>query len=152
MWSFFWFVTWLLLKPKQPHISPNGEAISALTSLCLYRQIEKNVHYWFVVISKGGSRSVGWADLKIVVFLFWVSLFSGGIPPSNLCTSPWSLQGILQEPLGEDGPPGGPAVLSHFQHTGHFPNAHEGGHPQAPHCCGHPQHLPVPLPAWLGPW
>ena len=58
-----------------------------------------------------------------------------------------SLQGILQEPLGEDGSPGGPAVLSHLHHTAHFPNAHKGGHPQAPRGGGHPQHLPVPLPA-----
>lgn len=62
------------------------------------------------------------------------------------------LQGILQEPLGEDGSPSGPAVLSHLRHTGHFPDAHKGGHPQAPCGCGHPQHLPIPLPAWLGAW
>lgn len=63
-----------------------------------------------------------------------------------------SFQGIFQEPLGEDRPPGGPAVLSHLQHTGHFPDAHKGGHPQAPCCRGHPQHLPVPLPAGFGAW
>ena len=57
------------------------------------------------------------------------------------------LQGILQEPLGEDGTPSGPAVLSHLQHTGHFPDALKGGHPQAPCGGGHSQHLPIPLPA-----
>lgn len=62
------------------------------------------------------------------------------------------LQGVLQEPLGEDGPPSGSAVLSHLQHTNHFPDAHKGGYPQAPCGGGHPQHLPVPLSAGLGAW
>lgn len=61
-----------------------------------------------------------------------------------------SLKGVLQEPLGEDGSPGGPTVLSHLQHTRQFQDAHKGGHPQAPRGGGHTQHLPIPLPARLG--
>lgn len=57
------------------------------------------------------------------------------------------VQGLLQEPLGEDGTPCGAAVLPDLWSILHLPDAHATGCRAPPCGCGHTQHIPVPLPA-----
>lgn len=60
------------------------------------------------------------------------------------------VQGLLQEPLGEDCPPAGAAVLPDLRSALHLPDAHAAGRGAPPCGRGHAQHIPVPLPTRPG--